>query len=167
MLKRALLTIGLAGAFVPLGLALAQCNPWLVLIPCIAASGYSIRKSLPRLKTRQGRFAAAITVIFGGLFQSQAASAAIKFSVFLSATEEMMKTCIFDQITGWEVMLFFIFAALRIGMIYPIVENAMEMNKKLKNNHQADSEFRAIIIAIVTFVFIGLIEPLAAKSCGG
>jgi hypothetical protein len=166
MLKRVLLPIGIAGASVPLGLALAQYNPWLALIPCIGAGGYSIRRSLPRLKTRQGRFAAAMTVILGGLFQAQSASAAIKFSVFLSATEAMLKTCIFDQITGWEVMLFFMFAALRIGMIYPIVENAMEMNKKLKNHHQADSEFRAIIIAIVTFVFIGLIEPLAAKSCG-
>jgi hypothetical protein len=151
---------------VPLALALAQIHPALGLaIPGIIA-GYLACKSIPLLKTRRGQISAAVALALAVLFATEPASAAIEFSLLFGKTEEMLKTCIFDQVAGFSIATFLMIAPLRLMFIVPIGMNLAEFNKKRNQRQDVSDEVMAIAWGIVTILVVGVIEPLCVKSCG-
>jgi hypothetical protein len=150
---------------IPISLKLAEVYPALGLIIPGLIAGYLGFKSFPLLKTRRGQIATAVALVVAMVFATEPARAGIAFSLLFGKTEEMMKTCIFDQVTGFSIATFLMVAPLRLGFIIPIGMNIAEFNKKRNQRQDVSDELMAIAYAIVGILVIGLIEPLVVKSC--
>ena len=151
---------------IPLALKLAEIHPALGLALPGIIGGYLLFKSLPLLKTRRGQISTAIALAAAMLFATEPASAAISFSLLFGQTEEMLKTCIFNQVAGFSAATFLMVAPLRLMFMIPIGMNIAEFNKKRHQRQDVSDELMAIAYAIVGILVIGLIEPLVVKSCG-
>ena len=161
----AIKTLGLVCS-IPISLKLAEVYPALGLIVPGCLAVYVGLKSLPLLKTRRGQIAAAVALVVAILFATEPASAAIAFSLLFGKTEEMMKTCIFNQVEGFSAATFLMVAPLRLMFMIPIGVNVAEANKKRSQKQDPSDELMTIAYAIVGILVIGLIEPLVVKSCG-
>lgn len=150
---------------IPIAINLSAVHPALgLVIPGIIA-GYLGYRSMPLLRTRRGQIGAAIAFAVALILVTEPAHAAISFSLLFGKTEEMMKTCIFNQVEGFSAATFLIVAPLRLMFIIPIGMNIAEFNKKRSQRQDVSDELMAIAWAIVGILVIGLIEPLIVKSC--
>jgi hypothetical protein len=151
---------------IPLSLKLAEVHPALGLAIPGSISGYLAFKSLPLLKTRRGQVAAVIALVAAVFLTTEPASAAISFSLLFAKTEDMMKTCIFNQVEGFNAATFLMVAPMRLMFMVPIGLNIAEFNKKRQQRQDPSDELMAIAYAIVGILVIGLIEPLVVRACG-
>lgn len=157
-------TLGLVCS-IPISLKLAEVYPSLGLIIPSFIAGYLGFKSLPLLKTRRGQIAVVIAVVAALVSATEPARAAIAFSLLFGKTEDMLKSCIFDQVAGFSAATFLMVAPLRLGFMIPIAMNIAEFNKKRNQKQDVSDEIMAVAFGIVGILVVGLIEPLVVKSC--
>ena len=151
---------------IPLALKLAEIQPALGLIVPAALAVYLAYRTFPLLRSRRGQVSAAVTLVGSLLLMPTPASAAIQFSLLFGLTEQMLQTCIFNQVAGFSVATFLMVAPLRLMFIIPIGMNIAEFNKKRNQHQNASDELMAIAYGIVGILAVGLIEPLCVKACG-
>lgn len=152
-------------ASVPVELKLIELSPYAGLILPALMGAYLGVKTLPKLRKKSNQLVAAGAIAFSGLMAAPQAQAAVDFSVLLSKSEEMVKTCIFGQIDGFNVATFLVFGGIRMFYIVPLAMQVAEWNKKRQNNQDFSEEIKMIAIFLVGMVFVGLVEPKVVKSC--
>jgi hypothetical protein len=150
---------------IPLSLKLAEVYPALGLIVPGLIAVYLSFKSYPLFKTRRGQIALAIALVVATVFATEPARAGIAFSLLFGKTEDMLKSCIFDQVAGFSAATFLMVAPLRLGFMIPIAMNIAEFNKKRNQKQDVSDEIMAVAFGIVGILVVGLIEPLVVKSC--
>lgn len=150
---------------IPLEVKLIEYSPYVGLVLPLVLAGYLTKKALPKLKDRSNRKLLATAIVFGALMATPQAQAAVKFSLLLGETEKMVSTCVFNQVTGFNVATYIIFGSIRMFYIVPLAMEIAEWNKKRGNNQNFSEEIKTIAIFIVGAVFVGLIEPFFVKSC--
>jgi hypothetical protein len=139
-------------------------KPQLAIIPTFLHACLffpKVFRSFRKLTPRNHALAIGSGLILIGLTMSESVRA-IEFSFLLSATQQAMESCIFNQVAGLVVLSGIIFTGFRglvmIGLAYVSVEAFQERQKQQDATHQ----IKTIVIAVIMILVVGAFEPLIA-----
>jgi hypothetical protein len=125
---------------IPLELKLIEFSPYAGLVLPVLMGAYLAKKALPKLKEKRNRKIAAAAIFAGAMLATPQVQAAVSFSLLLDATEKMVSTCIFNQVTGFNVATFIIFGSIRMFYMVPLSLEIAEWNKKRQHNQNFSEE---------------------------